>query len=42
MFTLQLAPIKPSDYRWFSSHSKLEGSPAVTYLRWKFVETVYC
>jgi len=42
MFNLQLAPIKPSGYRWFSSHSKLECSPVVTYLRRKFVEAVYC
>jgi len=33
MFTLQFASIKPSDYQWFSSQPKLEGSLAVTYLR---------
>jgi len=34
MFTFQLASIKHSAYRWFSSHSSFTLWPAVTYLRY--------
>ena len=37
MFTLQLAPIKPTDYRWFICQPNLEVSAAVTLICGKTV-----